>query len=179
MIKLIGISGKKGCGKTFAADYLIREFGYTRVKFADPIKSMLKTAGLTDIQLEGEEKETPCELLGGKTPRWAMQTLGTEWGRTLIHENLWVDLWRSEVERLLNGQTHVVVDDLRFNNELSVVKSLGGVTVKIHSPSVKLGDHHSSENSVLKTDYEVINPMSKGFFEAALDALLIEMSDEY
>ena len=42
---------------------------------------MLYQLGLGEAHIEGALKEVPCELLGGKTPRYAMQTLGTEWGR--------------------------------------------------------------------------------------------------
>lgn len=149
-------------------------FGYTKVKFADPIKKMLKAAGLTHVQLEGSDKEMPCEMLGGKTPRWAMQTLGTEWGRNLIGENLWVELWRCEVERLLKKQALVVVDDLRFNNEWSAVKSLGGLVVRVDRPGLT-ADVHSSERSILRSDFELLNSGDKSFYLEQVKDLMREI----
>ena len=32
------------------------------------------------------------ERWGGKTPRYLMQTLGTEWGRMMVDGDLWVEL---------------------------------------------------------------------------------------
>jgi hypothetical protein len=35
---MISISGKKGSGKDLAADYIVKQFGYTKVAFADNVK---------------------------------------------------------------------------------------------------------------------------------------------
>ena len=84
---------------------------------------MLLSFGLIREQLWGDEKETPLDFLGGKTPRQAMQTLGTEWGRNLIYDGIWLHAW----ERAFNKcSTPVVVDDLRFINEAEMIKRLGG-----------------------------------------------------
>ena len=88
-MRLIAFCGYMGSGKSFAADYLIEKYGYTRVKFAGPLKDMLHTMGLTEEEIEGGDKDKPSDLLCGRTPRWAMQSLGTEWGRECIGENLW------------------------------------------------------------------------------------------
>ena len=100
-MRLVAFCGLMGSGKTYAADYLVQNFGYTRIKFAGVLKDMLRTMGLTDEHIEGELKDLPCDMLDGRTPRWAMQSLGTEWGRTCISENLWGNLWEREVQALL------------------------------------------------------------------------------
>ncbi len=48
----------------------------------------------TEDKIEGSLKAKPCSLLAGKTPRHAMQTLGTEWGRNCIGDGFWINLWR-------------------------------------------------------------------------------------
>ena len=78
--ELIGLVGAAHCGKTTVAILLSREHRYVRLRFADTIKDMLRVLGLSDEQLDGNLKEVPTDLLYGKTPRWAMQSLGTEWG---------------------------------------------------------------------------------------------------
>jgi hypothetical protein len=56
------------------------------------------------------------------TPRFMMQTLGTEWGRKIIHPEIWLLAWKRSVEEL-GAYGNVVVDDVRFPNELEIVKS--------------------------------------------------------
>ena len=145
MKRLIAFAGQMGSGKSYAADYLCREFGYTRVKFASPLKDMLRTLGLTEAHIEGELKSKPCELLCGKTPRWAMQTLGTEWGRDLIGNGLWGNIWQQRVEALLRQNLPVVVDDCRFKDEAERVRRMGGTVVLLLDLSQKPDETHSSE----------------------------------
>ena len=41
MVRLIGIDGDKGAGKDTLAEVLVRQFGFTRLAFAQPLKDML------------------------------------------------------------------------------------------------------------------------------------------
>lgn len=72
-MKLVGFCGLMGSGKTFAADYLVEKYGYTKVKFAKPLKDMLRAMGLTEEHIEGDLKELPCDLLDGRTIMGSMQ----------------------------------------------------------------------------------------------------------
>lgn len=139
--RVVALTGAAGSGKSTAADYLIRHHGYERVKFAGPLKDMMRAIGLGDEQIEGGEKEEPNNLLCGKTPRYAMQTLGTEWGRNCMGDDFWVKLWRSRAAQ----HSRVVVDDLRFPNEAEAVRSLGGVIVKLEGRGGIAGGHESEK----------------------------------
>ena len=124
---LIAMTGAKFSGKTSASDILVNEHGFVRLRFADALKSMLRSIGLTEAQIDGDEKELPCIILGGKTPRWAMQTLGTEWGRDLIDSHLWINIVREQIIRLAskNIDVRIVLDDCRFPNEHTLLKHMG------------------------------------------------------
>lgn len=137
--RIIALVGNAGAGKSTVADYLIESYGYHRVKFAAPLKNMLRAIGLDDEEIEGSRKEEPCDLLCGKTPRHAMVTLGTEWGRDMIGAEFWTSLWEEEVCAHINSGLNVVVDDCRFPNELEVVKRRGGIAWRIVRP-----DHDGS-----------------------------------
>lgn len=126
MTRLIALTGLAGAGKSVIAKHLVAKHGYRVEKFAGPLKDMLRGFGLTERHIEGDLKELPCELLGGQTPRYAMQTLGTEWGRNIISPSLWVDAWSS---RAAAGP--VVCDDCRFPNEAAAVRALGGIIVRV------------------------------------------------
>lgn len=146
---LIGLTGHKGAGKSAFAAMLAGRVTVDRIHIATPLKNMLRVLGVTDAQLDGDEKETPCDLLNGATPRHAMQTLGTEWGRDLIDLNLWVDQWARAAEQ--SAAPVVINESVRFHNELDAIKSRGGLIVRICRPGYH-GDNHSSENADLPFD---------------------------
>lgn len=150
---IIGLTGHKGAGKSEAAKTLI-SLGYQRERFAGPLKDMLRALGLTEAQVDGDQKETPCPLLGGATPRHAMQTLGSEWGRSLIDPNLWIMIWKSRA----TAHSHVVVDDIRFPNEVDAIRELGGAICRIDRPGAH-GDGHISEQHIdmLPADHVIAN----------------------
>lgn len=114
--RLIALTGPAGCGKTTIAQALERQ-GFVRVRFAALVKDMLRVLGLTDAQVDGDQKEVPCDLLCGKTPRQAMQLLGTDYGREMIGPDVWVNGTTHKIDQLLAAGRDVVVDDLRFDNE--------------------------------------------------------------
>ena len=143
MPPVVALTGQAGAGKSTAARYLVERHGYTLVKFAAPLKNMMRALGLNDNQIEGDEKELPCALLCGKTPRHAMQALGTEFGRHCIGENFWVDLWMHQA----NQHDRVVVDDCRFPNEAAAVRRMGGDIYQIAGRGGIAG-HHESERGI-------------------------------
>ena len=140
--RIIGFSGLAGSGKSTAAEFLQKELGFERVRFAGPLKAMLYALGLTAEEIDGSLKEEPCALLGGKTPRWAMQSIGTEWGRQLIDPNLWIHAWDRAVDAL-PAHVPVVADDVRFVNEVSAVHARGGLVVRVERDGLSRGDHVS------------------------------------
>lgn len=180
-MKLVGIAGRKGHGKDASIKKLVEEHGFVVVKFADGLKNMLRTylrmRGVNDIlieeMIEGTLKETPHEVFGGKTPRVAMQTLGTEWGRELIYDGIWLDTFEDACAK----HDRVVCTDMRFPNEVARVQKMGGTTLRIVRPCkmkkrsrwqrfllwAKLRkpgiDEHPSETQIdkLPVDIEIVN----------------------
>ncbi len=153
MSDLIAFTGHANCGKSTAAKMLVNQHGYTLVKFAGPLKQMLYAIGLTTAEIEGDLKEQPCLLLGGHTPRYAMQTLGTEWGRKLISPNLWVNVAMDGVHAVLDQGGKVVIDDCRFPNEVEAIRLAGGTVVRIVRPDISPVNTHEAEHHDLAYDY--------------------------
>lgn len=136
---VIGIAGPAGVGKDTAADYLVGQLPqYRKVAFADPLKEMLRTGlSLDAAQLYGSDKET-IDHRYECSPRHIMQTLGTEWGRQLIHPDIWV---RALAARI--GAESVVISDVRFQNEADFVRERG---ILIHlTGRGGIGQCHQSE----------------------------------
>lgn len=142
---IIGICGPARAGKSLAASMLVVQYGFSECTFAGPIRSFVASlmglpGGLEE--LEGL-KEQPHHVFGGCTPRYAMQTLGTEWGRQMISETLWVDACMARVD---GCASHVVISDVRFANEARAIRERGGVIVRIVRPGMIIPESaHASE----------------------------------
>lgn len=166
--RLIALTGLAGSGKSTAADYLIASHGYVRVRFAGPLKAMIAAIGLDERHIEGALKETPMEELCDHTPRYAMQTLGTEWGRKCMGDDFWVNLWRDNACR----HTRVVVDDCRFPNEARAVKAMGGVILEITGRGGIAGGHESEKGIGMAADRVIANGFSMPELRMAIDDIL-------
>lgn len=132
-------------GKSTLAEALIYERGFTRIKMADGLKAMLRALlayqGLNDEgitrRIEGSSKGEASPWLYGQTPRFAMQTLGTQWGRDCMGEDFWVEVASSKIYTLLTAGRPVVIDDIRFENEYHMVRMFdAGFMVKITRPEM-------------------------------------------
>lgn len=149
---IIGLFGHQYAGKTTVAKHLESVYHFKRIPFAGPLKSMLKAVGLTDEDLDGSMKKVPHPLLCGKTPREAMQTLGTEWGRNMIGETVWTTLWLDACAKArADGFMGVVCDDLRFPDEETFLRTLNSTLVKVwRDPDAEKIKHtHASEQHYL------------------------------
>lgn len=189
---IVGICGLAGSGKDTAADFLVKNEGFVKIAFADPLKRIARDVyDFTDEQLwgpsaarnkpdmryprehgpftrdckcaccgvEAEEdwatrrlfvmpEHPPCYL----TPRYALQMLGTEWGRT-CYPNTWADLalrtakkvlYQSGILRSVFYNYHpqmglwtsntpegprpkgAVISDVRFINEVVAINEANG-----------------------------------------------------
>jgi hypothetical protein len=160
-VMIVGIAGAAGAGKSTLARHLVSEHGFQRVKFAETLKDMFRVVlydlGLSETQateaIEGGTKEIAFPQLSGKTPRHAMQTLGTEWGRNQMGENFWVGIAEARINALLrDGVTRIVIDDVRFDNELSLIRSYpNGCVLRVtrgEESMPRKGAQHASEAGI-------------------------------
>ena len=181
MIEIIAFKGRGGSGKSTAAKYVVSK-GYVKTSFATPIRAMMAAIGCTEAELVGALKEKPSATLSGRSPREAMQLLGTEWGRHLS-ESFWTNLWRSHAEMILDQGGHgVVVDDCRFPNEADVVRAMGGYVIEIIGPEsvTDVGiPGHASELQDFDPDITIINDLHDlAAFHASIDEALAVLTSE-
>ena len=181
---LVGLySPCPGSGKSTAAAALAQK-GWVVVPFAAPLKAMaaalLEGAGYGQAEVEqilSVGKQTELGLLAGApTARHLLQTLGTAWGRELIHPQLWIELWESRVQVLLAQGHAVVCDDLRTKEEMAAIKDLGGQVWLVERPQGAINDRatvaHSTEGALAQAHFDraLFNGGTKAAFEAMVQA---------
>ena len=174
---LIGIAGPAQSGKsTLAGEFrrLVEFRGqkYAERPFAGALKRMLASIGVDTSDLS---KNVPVAFLDGRiTPRVMMQTLGTEWGRSLLPD-LWLRVWQHELD---DGAHVVTVPDIRFDNEAELIRSLGGTIIHIQrKPTADMLSvpAHASEAGIKRAMGDIIFRNDRGIEKmAALAAQILD-----
>lgn len=150
--RIIGLTGPAGAGKDTVAAGLTCMHGFHRIAFADPIRRGLQVMlGLDAMSFEHPHKEIVIGAIG-KSPRQMMQTLGTEWGRSLVHPELWLLIARTNIEQSLASGRRVVISDVRFDNEANMLRDMGGQIWHITRNQPSRASAHISESGVTPTD---------------------------
>jgi hypothetical protein len=125
---------------------------------ADPLYAMLAAMlGIPEPLLRQREcKESVVPWLG-KSVREMLQTLGTEWGRGMVCSDVWLRLLARRLGQLAEqGISIVAVADVRFENEVEYLRSLGGEVWHVRRPGVDGPTGHSSEDGVAVAPGDVV-----------------------
>jgi len=185
----IGLTGKKGAGKNFIAS-LIREIVATKFKddnvinrttiknLAEPVyDTLLNILGLQHsyvveeiIDLLNEDRDMkenyiPPHIGKNMSIRKLLQIIGTEFGRNMINENIWVDtllhevflkvfsFYNTEYKSVQSVKDKIkrfilIIPDVRFNNEIIRIK--------------KVSEDKSFRNHIIKNAVEINNKFENG-----------------
>ncbi len=169
---LIALTGRARSGKDTAGQFFCLTYGFASYAFADPIRVGLRAAlGLTDWHFnEGKEIVIPEY---GKSPRQLMQLFGTEFGRNLIHP----DIWQIRAEAALDSTKNLVITDCRFDNEAAWVREHGGYVIRITRDNAPQVSAHISENGVSEelVDFKVKNNGTLEELYGSLDSVYSEL----
>jgi hypothetical protein len=163
-LNIIGITGRKRHGKDTLGDYLVSNYGYTKIGFADALKEGCRHIfGFNDDQLYGNSKEIDDDFWKA-SPRKVLQYVGTDLFRDQLSKILPEvkdDIWVKVVEKtiLQNPDKKYVITDVRFNNELEFIKKYNGLTIKVQRDTLTNIDSHISESFIdeLQTNYTIKN----------------------
>jgi hypothetical protein len=163
--KIIGLSGYAGSGKDEAARALIAR-GWLRVAFADPLRECL--LALNPIIAEshpsaaGPYRLRECVERHGwqvakqySEVRQLLQRMGTEVGREIIDNNLWLNIAARTIDA--SSVPGVVITDVRFSNEARFIHERGGLIVRISRPGIVAPNGHISEAMPFEPDAVIQN----------------------
>lgn len=151
---IIGLTGRAGAGKDSVAEILVDTAGVVPVKLATPLYEMVSAmTGLPVDQLMDRcMKEHPIPGIG-KSPRQLLQSIGTDWGRAFIGDDVWIKSLEARTAGLRQCGWSIVVTDVRFDNEAQWVRDNGGAVwevVRPHHDTGCVGEavHHASEAGI-------------------------------
>jgi hypothetical protein len=162
------ICANAGMGKDTSADILCGLTGGVKMAYADPLKDAVTAlVGVPKTVLYGTQEQKETFKIYGKTARQWIQWLGTDIGRKMIDENVWVDRM---ADRILSSTAKLVfVSDARYKNELDGLRErltlervAGGIrviTMRILNPRVQVNLTHASESELYHiplTDFDIV-----------------------
>ncbi|MGW8953465.1 deoxynucleotide monophosphate kinase family protein [Streptomyces sp. NPDC055709] len=152
---IIGLSGYARSGKNEAAEALV-QYGWRQTAFADKLREFLYALdplipghyGAGHLRLRKLVDATGWDYAKVTYPevRALLQRAGTEAGRKVLGENVWVNALFHEFA----DAPALVITDVRFPNEARAVAERGGVMIRVERPGVgpakdKWGRVHESE----------------------------------
>jgi hypothetical protein len=146
---VIGLSGYAQSGKDTVAQILVDNYGYKRVAFADAIRDAIYTLNpiMTGANIRVADY---VDELGWDTAkkhpeiRRLLQVMGTEVGRQLFDESVWIEKALGNVE----PGDKIVVTDVRFPNEAKEIKWQFGEVWRINRLAVVSVNEHISETAL-------------------------------
>lgn len=143
---IIGVAGRARHGKDTIADYLCNRHDFIRLAFADPIVDGLMAMFNFPAEYRHTRKEEP---LPGFTfsYRKAAQTLGTEWGRYELDQNIWIKCMEKRINEFADYNDRIVIPDVRFENEAAWIRQRGFLW-HVYRPNIEDIDWHRSESGV-------------------------------
>lgn len=179
-INCIGLSGYAQSGKDTVAEVLVENFGYKKLAFADGIRNALlalnpriEVSGMP-MKLHSAVQSFGWEFLKREDTgvRELLQRFGTEVGRELIDQNIWVDL---AIDSAPDGSL-VVFSDVRYPNELKAIRAAGGTVWRVNRPDVTALNDHESEHALkdYKFDLQINNVDTVDFLQDIVSTIMKE-----
>lgn len=169
----VGIVGAAGAGKDTVADALVERLDYNRVSFAEPMRRMCAAINpIIGYRSDGRFTPEPLEVryldaldqvgydqakIVYPELRSFLQRLGTEAGREVLGDDVWVNAAMAAAAR---SSKPPVFPDCRFENEYRAIRAAGGLIFRVTRPGQAVLEGHVSEgfyNEVPHIDADLVN----------------------
>jgi hypothetical protein len=137
--RIVAFMGIAGSGKTTAATWFSKRYWlYKRFSFAAEVKDIALIMGW-----DGKKDEKGRQLL---------QDIGMAGRR--YHKDIWV----SKLAKRLEDAKYLVIDDVRFQNEVDAIRANGGIVLRIVRSSLPIMDHPSETELLhIVADQSIVN----------------------
>lgn len=176
---IIGLSGYAQVGKDTIANYLVENYGFVKVSFADPIREALYKLDpkIRIDEVSNASLASAVDHMGweevkrlSNDARELLQRLGTEVGREMFGKDFWVN------QGLLRAKEHtnVVFADTRFRNEAEAIRANGGQVWRITKPGHGPVNGHPSETALdeYRFEWHVLNDLDQTNLYSKIDIMM-------
>ena len=171
-ITIIGLAGRKRCGKDTAARALT-DLGWHRLAFGDQLRNAIEALDPYLVPDDGSEAVLLSELLGmGYTweslkdspfrdeARRLLERGGTEMGRNTIATDIWITALNRRIHQLadVDADARIVISDVWFHDEAALVRRWRGLVIQITRPAAEtLTPAHASDVIDFPVDQTIAN----------------------
>ena len=107
---LLGLSGSRGSGKTTLSEYLVESYGYSKISFSEPVRDI--------VEIIDSSKKNDREILA---------KIGIK--LRSLKPRLLIEIVR---EKISKGEGFIVVEDVRFPEEVVFLKSIGATLIRLN-----------------------------------------------
>jgi len=154
----IGLVGRAGAGKSTLASVLVNCYGFEKFSLADEVREIARKLGY-DVRKPYSQQVREVLQIIGMTGR-------------MLCEDIWI---RKLLEKIGNKQK-IVIDDIRFKNEVKALKEHGFLIVKLECPEEVLKERlgegyvdpmHPSEIEVFEIKADIVFNCTKPVEEIA------------
>jgi hypothetical protein len=167
VVSLIGLSGYARSGKDTVANILVRDYDFVKVAFADPIReSLLALNPIVWSDDEGTWRVQDVideygwdgykDSLWGQEIRELLQKLGTEVGRKIILDEIWIEVAFRKIDDLISEGKKVVITDMRFENEADFFEGYGAEIWRVRRNGVGPANDHPSETELNDYPFDMV-----------------------
>lgn len=148
---IIGLMGRKRSGKDTVASALIEYRGFRRTAFADRMKDSL--LAVNPYLMDGDRLHNVVRLDGWEAAknRPDVRRLLQEFGSALreqIDPDIWIAPVEREVRESIEKGGNLVISDVRYPNEATMILKHGGYLLNVERPGSALDDMHPSEAAI-------------------------------
>ena len=176
----VGICGFIGSGKDAIGDILCEEKGYVRMSFATAVKEIgsamfnwplhMLSGATEESRIWREQVDDEwSEILGYQiTPRMALQKIGTEAGRNVFGENIFVGKVLKTIKDKYPDKK-IVITDCRFENEINTIRKYGFKIIHVKRPSTMKPWFNEYKNGVDVNEIDNLHPSEYKWIRSEFD----------